>query len=286
MKTSLEHLPESKRLEIQRIAEIIKEVVHPEKIILFGSYAKGSFVEHRYQAKDGTNYEYISDYDFLVVTNSSNDEKIFAQESTILDRVDRYEPPVNLEIHSIGYINEGLGWGQYFFSDIVKEGVSLFDTGNVSFVQSRHLTRDEERTRAQDYFNLWFPRATGFLKGVKFYLSERELKIGAFNLHQCVESLYYAVLLVFTGYKPKTHNLRKLRKKTKSYSEELFSVFPTDRDKDEEYLFDLLKRGYIDARYKSNSYHITDEELQTLINKAEVMIEIVQKICAERISMI
>src|SRR5689334_13058330 len=100
MKTSLSHLPISKQQEIQRIAEIIREVVNPEMIILFGSYAKGTYVEDRYRGKDGIEYEYISDYDFLVVTKDSL-EKTYLQESTILDRVDRYRPPVNLEIHSI-----------------------------------------------------------------------------------------------------------------------------------------------------------------------------------------
>ncbi len=68
MKTSINHLPESKRNQILEIVDIIKEVVSPEKIILFGSYAKGKYVEHRYTGKDGIFYEYVSDYNFLVVT--------------------------------------------------------------------------------------------------------------------------------------------------------------------------------------------------------------------------
>lgn len=40
MNTTLSHLPEKKQHEIQRIAGIIREVVDPEKIILFGSHAK------------------------------------------------------------------------------------------------------------------------------------------------------------------------------------------------------------------------------------------------------
>ena len=56
MKTSLNHLPVSKRNQILEIVDIIKEVVSPEKIILFGSYAKGKYVEHRYTGKDGIFY--------------------------------------------------------------------------------------------------------------------------------------------------------------------------------------------------------------------------------------
>jgi hypothetical protein len=64
VKTSLSQLPEAIQKEILQIAEIKKDVAKPEKIILFGSYAKGKQVEHRYTGKDGINYEYISDYDF------------------------------------------------------------------------------------------------------------------------------------------------------------------------------------------------------------------------------
>lgn len=109
MKTSLDHLPIGKQEQILAIAEIIKSVVSPEKIILFGSYAKGGYKEHEYIGGDGTRYEYISDYDFLVVTQASS-SKTAEQESLIMDRVDRYRPPLNLEIHSIDYVNEGLGW--------------------------------------------------------------------------------------------------------------------------------------------------------------------------------
>lgn len=282
MKTSLTHLPENKQYEIRRIADIIRDVVNPEKIILFGSHAKGTYVEHRYQTKDGIIHEYISDYDFLVVTKD-NPEKTYEQESKIMDRVDHFNPPVNLEIHEIDYINEGLSWGQYFFADIIKEGILLYDSGTVSFVEPSILTPSEEKKKAQDYFDIWFPESNGFLKVATFCLSENDLKIGAFNLHQATECLYYGVLLVFTAYKPKTHNLWKLRKKTKVFSEDLFTTFRAETDKHEEHLFDLLKRGYVEARYKQKDYLISQDELAELIQRVKAMSSIVEQICREKI---
>jgi HEPN domain-containing protein len=284
MKTSLSHLPEVKQQEIHRIAEMIREVVNPEKIILFGSYAKGNYVEDRYRAKDGITYEYISDYDFLVVTKD-NPEKTYVQESKILDRVDRYRPPVNLEIHEIDYINEGLAWGQYFFADIVREGILLFDSGNVHFVEPGILAPKEEKERAQRYFDIWYPQAGEFIIDSNNALNRGSLNIGAFYLHQATESLYYATLLVFTGYKPKTHNLWKLRKKTKAYSKELFSVFRAENDKQEEHLFDLLKKGYVEARYKQEDYIITRSELSILMQRVKIMNPIVERICQEKIGL-
>lgn len=282
MKTSLSHLPEKKQFEIQRIAEIILEVVDPEKIILFGSHAKGTHVNHKYQTKDRIIHEYISDYDFLVVTHN-NPEKTYVQEATILDRVDRYEPPVNLEIHGIDYINEGLGWGQYFFTDIVSEGILLYDKSNVAFAEPRILTPEEEKQKAQDYFDVWFPDSNDFIFGSTAYLERGNYRLGAFSLHQATESLYYTTLLVFTGYKPKLHNLWKLRKKTKQYSEELFTVFKAETSKLEKDLFELLKRAYVEARYNQKNYHISAAELQTLIERIKIMALIVERICKEKI---
>lgn len=284
MKTSLSHLPENKQHEIQRIAEIIREVVNPEKIILFGSYAKGGWVEDRYTDKHGTLYEYISDYDFLVVTKD-NSEKTNVQESTIMDRVNRYKPPVNLEIHDLSYINKGLEEGEYFFVDIVREGIELFDKNNLQFASSRDLTREEKKLKAQRYFDTWFPQASGFVRGSEFHFSDRELKLSVFSLHQATESLFYATLLVFSDYKPKTHNLWKLRKKSKTYSKELFEIFRAETDKKEEHLFDLLKRGYIDARYR-HDYVITQEELSILIQRVKQMVPIVEAVCKEKIASI
>jgi HEPN domain-containing protein/predicted nucleotidyltransferase len=282
MKTTLSHLPENKQQEIQRIAEIIREVVNPEKIILYGSHAKGGWVEDRYTDKHGTLYEYISDYDFLVVTKN-NPEKTYSQEARIMDSVDRYKPPVNLEIHEIEYINEGLETGEYFFVDIVREGIVLYDNGSLQFATSRELTKAEKKQKAQRYFDTWFPQATEFITDCNHAFNRGSLKKSVFELHQASECLYYATLLVFTDYKPKTHNLWKLRKKSKPYSKELFQVFRAETDKHEEHLFDLLKRGYIDARYRTD-YVITAEELSVLIERVTSMVPVVEQICKEKIA--
>jgi len=281
MKTSLSHLPDSKQHEILRIAEIIKELANPEKIILFGSYAKGTFTEHTYTGRDGIRYEYISDYDLLVVTKDAI-EKSYELDDQITNRARMYKASVNMEIHDIAYINEGLEFGQYFFSDIVKEGIVLFDRGSVQFSIPRELSPKEEMEIAQNYFNKWFKRGVAFLKDVDSHLKENELNEGVFLLHQIAESFYYTVLLVFTGYKPKTHNLGKLRKQAKQLSEDLYHVFPAESSKKEKYLFDLLKKGYVDARYRED-YVITKEELSLLVERVKEMQAIVERISSSKI---
>lgn len=48
MKTSLDHLPQDKREQLNQVVQVIIDSVQPEKIILFGSYARGKWVEDQH----------------------------------------------------------------------------------------------------------------------------------------------------------------------------------------------------------------------------------------------
>jgi len=286
MKTSLSHLPEKKQFEIKHIAEIIQEVINPEMIVLFGSYAKGRQVEHRYTGRDGSLNEYISDYDFLVVTKKVTEETS-DQEWTIEERAEIYDVPVNLEIHETDFINEGLEKGQYFFSDILKEGILLYGNNDIAFANPKILTLEEQKTIALEHYTTWFTKGARALRLAKDAIKDSLANSEDFNdvvflLHQAAERLYYSTLLVTTGYKPKTHNLRKLRQKSKHISEDLFLIFKAETDKSDKHLFELLKKGYVDARYKRN-YSIKLEEVEILIQRLEVMCNLVEEICISKI---
>jgi len=281
MKSSLSHLPKTKQEQILKIAGIIKEVAAPEKIILFGSYAKGNYIEHRYTGKDGIIYEYISDYDFLIVTQQ-NKIKDYELEDIILNKTQQFKVPINVQIHEIDYINKGLQFGQYFFTDIVKEGILLYDTNVLEFANLTELTKKQLQEISNSYFNIWYNRHKEFFIDADNAYNRKSFNKAAFELHQATESLYYAVLLVFQGYKPKSHNLYKLRKYSKHLSQELYLVFPIDNDKNEKKIFDLLKSGYIDARYKED-FVVTKEEIEKIMQRVTLMRNIVEKICNEKI---
>lgn len=282
MKTSLSHLPQHKQEQIDKITRIIKEVVDPEKIILFGSYATGNWVEDRYTEGHIT-FEYISDYDFLVVVKSG--EKL--QSDLVQDMIENrchFREPVNAIIHDIDYVNQAFSEGQYFFSDIYKEGILLYDAENVPFEMPRKLSFSETKAIAQRDFDNWYSNAQDFLEMAIHGAKKGKYRISVFLLHQATECFYNSVILTFTGYKPKTHNLHKLRRYTKRFSVELFSVFPyPTEDKEESYLFDLLKKGYLDARYKKN-YKVTKEELSALLKRVQKLGEITKSICLQKIS--
>jgi HEPN domain-containing protein/predicted nucleotidyltransferase len=283
MKTTITHIPPQQRSEVLEAVDIIKEVVDPEMIILFGSYARGKFVFDKYRDKNGTVHEYVSDIDILVITQG-NTKAEYDIDNEVNQKTDHFKPAVSLQITEIDYINQGLEVGQFFYSDIIKEGILLYDKGTVTLAEKKELSKEEEKQLAQQYYDQWFPRAAGFFRSAKFNLSHAEFKIAAFELHQAAESLYYSILLVFTGYKAKVHNLYKLRKQAHPYSQELFDFFPLEKDKDERTLFELLKRGYIEARY--GDYEITTEQLEAIVERVEKMQVLVERICQEKLASI
>ena len=58
-------------------------------------------------------------------------------------------------------------------------------------------------------------------------------------LHQAAEAFYGTVLLVYTNYKPKTHDLDTLRRLAANHDPAFFTVFPL-RTKQERDRFNLL----------------------------------------------
>lgn len=103
----------------------------------------------------------------------------------------------------------------------------------------------------------------------------------AFSLHQAAERYYHAALLVYTAYKPKTHDLALLAAQTAPLHEALAGALPRSEPEDER-LFDLLKRAYIEARY-SLSYHVTAEELTVLRERVLDLARRVRHACLSKL---
>jgi HEPN domain-containing protein/predicted nucleotidyltransferase len=280
MKTTLDYLPQNKREQLELVVKIIVETVQPEKIILFGSYARGKWVEDKHM-EGHILHEYVSDYDILVVTRRGDERTEFDVQEIVEARCN-FHTPVTVIVHSIDYVNTRLTEGQYFFSDIKKEGILLYDAGNVPLAEQKELSASERKKLAEDDFNYWYGDAVKFVKGALLYAKDKDLNMAAFMLHQAAERTYNAAILVFTGYKPRTHNLNKLLKLCRDFSSELAAVF-TNNTKEEAHLFNLLKKAYIDARYKKQ-YSITGDELNILIERITRLQEITERICKEKIT--
>lgn len=297
MKTNLDHLPEGKRRELAFVVEAIRNGfgfaiarrTMPKlrdgrllKIILFGSYARGDWVEDPVG-------RYFSDYDLLVVVDreeltdvpefwAKTEERLLEELASGIN----LRTPVSLIYHSLDDVNEKLRLGRYFFIDIVRDGIVLLEEPGFPFVEPQPLSPDEALQETREYYEEWFESAGGFLDTANYAAAQGRPKEAAFQLHQATERFYHCLFLVRTLYSPKTHNLNQLRQLAEDVEPRLKSVWPRDT-KFERRCYELLREAYVKARY-SRHYRITGEQLEWLSGRVELLQRIVRELCEERIA--
>ncbi|MCP3923174.1 MAG: HEPN domain-containing protein [Desulfobacterales bacterium] len=281
MKTSLEHLPEQKRQELQRAVEIIREELDLDMLILFGSYARGDWVEDL--DPETLLYRYQSDFDLLVVTETSRQANKIEQDSKLTNKLAKaiHRTPVSLIAEDIQFVNRRLRKSQYFYIDIIREGITLFDSGKFQLAEPMEIPPTERKKLAEEDFEYWFKNALSFLIDVNHATQRSDYNKAAFYLHQATECLFGTILLVFTRYKPKTHDLEKLCQRVGGIEPKFLSVFPRATEKEKE-CFKLLRKAYVDARYKP-SYIITKEQLEWLAERVNKLKRLTEKLCKEKI---
>lgn len=297
MKTTL---PPSSFFTKDRLEAVVKEIVECQKdrvvmIILFGSYARGDFASSQY-VQDNAIYAYHSDIDLLVVLKNGNyaghrstaiERKIdkVLEEKGLVNHRSRKEPWISLIFESIGVINRSLEQGRYFYSDIKKDGVLLYRHNDFDLAEARELSQKEMGEIAKEEYDHWFEKGREFINCSKDVFSRNKNNFCAFFLHQATESFYNAILLVFTGYKPKLHNIKKLMTMIAAHSScpaSLSRIFYFSTSEQRK-CFDLLKRAYTEARY-SKSYKINKKQLGYLMERIEELQEVTERVCSERIS--
>ncbi len=288
MKRSTRFLPPRKRQDLQQLVSLIREQVKQvEMIVLFGSYAKNSYVDYDQRVEFGTPTYYMSDYDIVILTR----KPIGAAEYSLYEKIkDKFFENKNRPFHThpqfINYgiddFNYAIEKAHYFETEIKRDGVVLFDSGAYKLARRRKLDYTEIRDRAQKYFDDKFGRATQFLKGVTFYCEDGDCKMASFLLHQSAENFLRTIPMVFILYGHKSHDLSELMNAAKKHTTEIFRVFPRDTQ-EEQRLFDLLQRAYIESRYNPD-FEITKEDIDALFPKVEQLRSIVERTCRERIA--
>lgn len=296
MKSSLDHLPEGKRRELAHVvaavragfAEAVALRTQPRfragkllKIVLFGSYARGDWIEDPVG-------RYFSDYDLLVVVNhedltdiaefwEATENRLLADlsEGTVL------RTPVSLIYHSLDDVNDKLRLGRYFFMDILRDGVVLFEEPGFPFVEPMPLSRAQALRETQDYFDDWFESASDFLDSATDAVARSKSKLAAFLFHQAAERLYHCLFLTRTLWSPKSHNLNRLRDMAEEIEPALKDVWPRTA-RFEKRCYALLRDAYVKARY-SPSDRISAEELAWIAGRVRVLQDLVKRACEARI---
>jgi len=297
MRTDLDHLPAAKQRELERVVQILfeefaqalgeptgeRKLGRVLKVILYGSYARGDWVDEPHTAKG-----YRSDFDLLIIVNQKDltDRVAYWEgaETRLIEGLigKTLKTPVNFIVHTLQEVNDGLAHGRYFFMDVARDGIALYQSDDTALLEPRPKTNDQALELAKEYFEEWMPSAVKRFEGAKFYLDKGYLKDAAFDMHQATERLYHCLLLVVNFYTPHSHNIAFLRTQAEKLDRRLITVWPSDNRADRA-KFTKLKDAYVKARY-SKHYRISREELEWLAECVERLGQIVQAVCSERIA--
>jgi predicted nucleotidyltransferase/HEPN domain-containing protein len=283
MKTILDHLPEAKQSELRQIAAVILNMCDDiEMIILFGSYARGDWKEEADLAPDRKS-GHASDYDILSVTG----KREIVRDSLLWHKISErcndlgLSASVRIIVHEVTFIQERLKEIHYFFSDIVKQGCLLYDTGQYQLEVNRELKPEEKYQIANQHFEHWFSGANEF-----WILFEKAFELefnnkATFLLHQCTESAYKALLLVFINYCPYEHFLGLLDKQAREILPSMTDVFPRGTKTDAE-RFKLFDYAYIGARYDPD-FHMPPEDLHYLSERVKYLLKLTENLCRQKL---
>lgn len=298
MRTDVDHLPAVKQRELERIVEILfdefgqatenatgrRKGARILKIILFGSHARGDWVDAPLSAN-----QYKSDYDILVIVSQKELTDRAAYWAKAEERLIRaytiektLRTPVNFIVHSLHEVNDGLAHGRVFFMEVAKDGIAVYDADDRELATPKPKSPMQALATAREYFEDGFPSAMKRYEGAQFYLQKGYAKDAAFDLHQATERLYSCLLLTLTFYTPYNHNIAFLRSLAEGLDRRLHGVWP-ETNRAERAMFQKLKEAYTKARY-SKHFRISEEELSWLGERVEELGRVVHQVCTDKIA--
>ena len=249
MKRSIAHLPKRKQDDLYfLVKKVVERLPQTTMIILYGSYARGSYVDYDERVEFGIPTSYMSDYDILVVTDGITDKEAGQKLDNVDELYYKYpesQTPVEFINDDISKLNSDLSEGRYFYTELKREGILLYDSGKHKLARRRKLHYDEIKQQAEEYYNEKLKRANEYFDIAAYCYDKEKYHLASFNLHQTCENLFYAVRLTYTLRNSKQHNLAKLLSSVRKYSPEFSKIFPNET-KEEKRLFKLLKSAYED----------------------------------------
>ncbi len=276
MNTDKSQIPKEKQKELQLVVDSILKFFDPIMVILYGSYARGDYVD--------IPMEYESDFDILVICGQKQKKSHWKQNK--LQREIQLEDAITTKVHieyeTLTAVNAEIDKFNYLFVDIRNEGVVLHNPDSTVLNEVKELDPKEKYEKAERDFKYWKKSASDVFAGYKFHLENNTHNWAAFSLHQAVEHNVMALLLVHTGYKPKTHNLNDFVEYGTRVDSTFPNYFPTKKKQDK-HLYTLLSRAYVDARYDM-TYTISARELQTLEGWVVKFEQFVTGLCEKKLS--
>jgi predicted nucleotidyltransferase len=168
VRKDIDHLPLTQQGELARVKQIlldefsvaISRATQPwkkngkiQKIVLFGSYSRGDWVD---EATNG----YQSDFDILVIVSHKDLTDVAEYWYVAEDKIQREAAiarPVNIIVHTLEEVNQGLTRGEYFWVDIARDGIALYELPGAELATPKPLTAADAYEIAAGYLSRLLP---------------------------------------------------------------------------------------------------------------------------------
>jgi len=270
LKSSLSHLSEN---HISNIEKIVEKIVGTEKadiVILFGYYAFPS-------GKPSDDHA----YEILVITDHHETREELANElvGAFADSV----PQVNGVIETITLLNINLEQGLFYFSDILREGIILYNNEEFALSKPAAISLSKRRRIAEQDFKEWFQKAKESWASALEEEKAGRLPKSAFYLNQTAEFCYTTIEMVFSHNYFEEHNIKAQRDRIRAFDKRIHNAFPVNSTAEVE-AFDELAKAYVSGQYLEESeYSVSSEMIQYWSQECRKLIALVGEICKDKI---
>lgn len=274
--TTLQHLPKQQVAQLVQLIQKIVQAIYPVKIICYGY--RTSIMDNWSCFFDGDthNKRINPTYDFLIII--SDEEKRAHYE--IIEIAEQQAYPLGCDttivVQQLNVANKALESGSRFISTVYRKGVMLYNGNSLPLsTPPQELDLPVLRNLIEDNWQRRFGMSRRFLKTANYCFDNCWNEQAIFDLHQSVEHACVAIIRVYTGFRPTTHNLSRLLDLICNFSQELVTIFPC-QTKEETDLFNTLNRAYSEARY-NEKYTVSTEVAKILLGRVTVLLDLAEK---------
>ncbi|QLE01490.1 HEPN domain-containing protein [Galbibacter sp. BG1] len=239
-------------------------------------------VEFIYETKDFTEFLFIiilkGNCSSLTQELSSMVAKIFQEKTDFLYRIFPFE-----------YARQQLAEENLFFIYGCSPANLIYISPNVENQLIDRAIDVNTFNRIESVFKKEHNKINAFLEGAIFFIEKGNLPQAAFMLHQYIELWFRYTGQFVMGKERKSHSIKELQNYLKAFVPGLGNLFNTEIE-EEQNLLRLLDEAYIATRYHNN-YHINEEQIQKILEKAneayahvETMFKLKMKVCRDKLS--
>jgi HEPN domain-containing protein len=277
MQTLLPYITESQQILLQETISKIAKIVMPEKIICYGVRVQSSKLWSNFEQESEDN---IITLDLLIILHEKNKGKRESV-SDIVENLSNDSIKLIAVVHSMDAVNTNLEAGNPFFGTLYRSGILVYDNNDVPLsIPLNEAFNGSHQTAFNQYNQRKLDLARMFHETACDCVTDGRNDVAVFMLHQAVELASIALLRTCLGYRPTTHNIRKLFLLIENITPDVRQLFPGTTTQEKE-IFNTLQKAYSEVRYK-DGYTVSADMVFILLERVSELVTIVSTLCQDK----